>query len=157
MKILFFFLILKHFLEIMFIESNDQHDSNPSHHSDDLQSQFHQVQVCLCVMWEWMRVTRVQFWHHVHQGDVQEDAGCGAEDPTGQVFDVAKAYANYHSDEGQHWAGIRNYGNLKIGSRNLSCFMSLNTSYFNNDLYHQPSLLILWLLSYSLIIHWHLP
>ena len=49
-------------------------------------------------------VARVELWHHVHEGDVEEDAGRGAEDPGRPVFDVSQQEADDHADEGEERA-----------------------------------------------------
>ena len=49
-------------------------------------------------------MARVELWHHVHEGDVEEDAGRGAEDPGRPVLDVSQQEADDHADEGEERA-----------------------------------------------------
>ena len=48
-----------------------------------------------------MAVAGGEFWHHVHQGHVEEYASCGGEHPGGEGVDGAEKESRHHSEEGK--------------------------------------------------------
>ena len=85
----------------MLIQGNEQHDGHPHGHPQHLQDNLQPVTLVLLVLGDGVRVARRQFWHHVHQSNIQEDASSGCEYPWGEVVDGAKEEANHHSNASQ--------------------------------------------------------
>ena len=48
-----------------------------------------------------MAVAGGEFWHHVHQGHVEEYASCGGEHPGGEGVEGTQEEADDHADTGQ--------------------------------------------------------
>ena len=85
----------------MFIESNEQHDGNPQGHPQHLKQDPQPVPLMLLILGDGACMARGQFWHHVHQSNIQEDASSSGEHPGGEVVDSAKKEANHHSNKSQ--------------------------------------------------------
>ena len=81
------FVLIEHILQIVFIESDGEHDEDAGEHPQDLEGQPQPVGLLLLAGGYWMGVARGQLRHHVHQGHVQEDACRGREHPGGEVVD----------------------------------------------------------------------
>ena len=96
------FVLIEHILQIVFIESDGEHDEDAGEHPQDLEGQPQPVGLLLLAGGYWMGVARGQLRHHVHQRHVQEDARRGREHPGGEVVDGPEKQANNHPDEGQH-------------------------------------------------------
>ena len=65
-------MIREHLLEIVLIESDDEHDEDAGEHAEHLEDDGQPVTLLLLVGGERVGVTRGQLGHHVHQRHVQE-------------------------------------------------------------------------------------
>lgn len=74
----------KEILDIVLKERDHQHDHHPDCHPQNLQSDLERPRRAFVGVrvGNGVGVARVQLRHHVDQGDVKENAGRGAKDPS---------------------------------------------------------------------------
>ena len=87
-------------LQEMFEQSDNQHNGDPHGHPQELKEETDQVSSLLFSL-QWVGVTRGEFRHHVHQRNVEEDAGRGAEYPGRDVTEAAQQQSCGHPYEGE--------------------------------------------------------